>query len=94
MYRAKDVQSAKEPPKVLKYCSAPSVNLWGGELTEGNKWQVITVQPPIQSGNLTSRTASPRVVEEVGISPPRVEMLPSRVYVEASVTAPPERYTR
>ena len=68
------------------------MTLGGGEVTNGNKWRLFTVPTPIQPGDLTSRTAPPRVEKEVGRAPPRVKMAPSRVNVEVSVTGPPARY--
>ena len=81
--RSKDVKFANDPPKVLKCCSDSRVTLGGGAVVEGKKRQVLTGPPPSQPGDLTARTA-----------PPRVQISLSRVNVEVSVTGLPELYTR
>ena len=88
------MRTENETPKFLNCCASPRVTLGVVAITKGNKWRVITVPPPNQPWYFTASTAPPTVAKEVGRAPPRVQMAPIIMNVEASVTVPPAIYTR
>ena len=83
------MQSENKYTKVLNYRAAPWVTLGGGAATEGKKRQLLTVSLPSQTGDVTARTAPPRMENYVGIAPPRLQMDLIRLNAKASVTGPP-----